>query len=61
MEQQILKAINHVKYVSKKGVIISSIQRFLKKNILPPLTKSLWEKLHAKCNKMAKLTANSKL
>ena len=31
MEQQILKAINHIKYVSKKGVTISSIQRFLKK------------------------------
>ena len=31
MEQQILKAINHIKYVSKKGVTISRIQRFLKK------------------------------
>ena len=31
MEQQILKAINHIKYVSKKGVTISGIQRFLKK------------------------------
>ena len=31
MEQQILKAINDIKYVSKKGVTISSIQRFLKK------------------------------
>ena len=31
MEQQILKAINHVKYVSKKGVTISGIQRFLKR------------------------------
>ena len=33
MEQQILKAINHIKYVSKKGVIMSGIQRFLKKKI----------------------------
>ena len=33
MEQQILKAINHIKYVSKKGVTISDIQRFLKKKI----------------------------
>ena len=31
MEQQILKTINHVKYVSKKGVTISAIQRFLEK------------------------------
>ena len=31
MEQQISKAINHIKYVSKKGVTISGIQRFLKK------------------------------
>ena len=31
MEQQILRAINHIKYVRKKGVTISSIQRFLKK------------------------------
>ena len=31
MEQQILKAINHIKYVSKKGVTISGIQRFSKK------------------------------
>ena len=31
MEQQILKAINYIKYVSKKGVTISGIQRFLKK------------------------------
>ena len=60
MEQQILKAINHIKYVSKKGVTISGIQRFLKKNLPPPLTKPLWEKLYVKCNKMAKLTANSK-
>ena len=37
MEQQILKAINHIKYVSKKGVTISGIQRFLKKNLPPPL------------------------
>ena len=57
MEQQILKAINHIKYVSKKGVTISGI---LKKNLPPPLTKPLWEKLYAKCNKMAKSTANSK-
>ena len=39
MEQQILKAINHIKYVSKKGVTISGIQRFLKKNLPPPLKK----------------------
>ena len=32
MEQQILKAIDHIKYVSKKGVTISGIQRFLKKS-----------------------------
>ena len=31
MKQQILKAINHIKYVSKKGVTISSILRFFKK------------------------------
>ena len=31
MEQQILKAINHIKYVSKKGVTISGVQTFLKK------------------------------
>ena len=62
MEQQVLKAINHIKYVSKKGVTISGIQRFLKKtNLLQPLKKPLWEKLYVKCNKMAKLTANSKL
>ena len=30
MEQQILKAIDHIKYVSKKGVTMSGIQRFLK-------------------------------
>ena len=61
MEQQILKAINHIKYVSKKGVTIAGIQRFSKKkNLPPPLTKPLWEKLYAKCNKLAKLTANSK-
>ena len=60
MEQQILKAINHIKYVSKKEMTISGIQRFLKKNLPLPLTKPPWEKLYAKCNKMAKLTANSK-
>ena len=60
MKQQILKAINHVKYVSRKGVTISGIQRFLKKNLPPPLTKPLWKKLYVKCNKMAKLTGNSK-
>ena len=32
MEQQILKAINHIKYVSKKGVTESGIKRFLKKS-----------------------------
>ena len=32
MEQQILKAINHIKYVSKKGVTVSGIKRFLKKS-----------------------------
>ena len=31
MEKQILKAISHIKYVSKKDVTISGIQRFLKK------------------------------
>ena len=31
MEQQILKAINHIKYVCKKGVTISGLQRFLEK------------------------------
>ena len=31
MEQQILEAINHIKYVSKKGVAISGIQILLKK------------------------------
>ena len=31
MEQQILKAINDIKYVSKTGVTRTSIQRFLKK------------------------------
>ena len=42
MEQQILKAINHIKYISKKGVTISGIQRFLKKkNLPPPLTENL--------------------
>ena len=60
MEQQILKVINHIKCVSKKGVTISGMQIFLKKNLPPPLTKPLWGKLYAKCNKMAKLTANSK-
>ena len=60
MEQQILKAINHIKYVSKKGVTISGIQRFVKKNLPPPLMKPLWKKLYVKCNKMAKLTGNSK-
>ena len=30
MEQQILKAINHIKYLSKKGVTVSGIQKFLK-------------------------------
>ena len=30
MEQQIWKAINHIKYVTKKVVTISGIQRFLK-------------------------------
>ena len=30
MEQQILKAINHIKYGSKKELTITSIQRFLK-------------------------------
>ena len=29
--EQILKAINHIKYLSKKVVTITSIQRFLKK------------------------------
>ena len=61
MEQQILEAINHIKYVSKKGVAISGIQILLKKkNLPPPLTKPLWEKLYVKCNKMVKITANSK-
>ena len=31
MEQQILKAVNQIKYVSKKGVTVSGIQIFLKK------------------------------
>ena len=61
MEQQILKVINHIKHVSKKGVTISGIQRFLKKNLPPHLTKPLCQKLYAKCSKMVKLTANSKL
>ena len=30
MKQQILKATNHMKYVSKKGLTISGIQIFLK-------------------------------
>ena len=61
MKQQILKAINHIKYVNKKGVTISGIQRFLKKNLPPPLTKYLWGKLYAKFKKMSKFAANSKL
>ena len=60
MEQQILRAINHIKYVGKKGATISSIQRFLKKNLPSLLTKPLWEKLYANRNEMAKLTAISK-
>ena len=60
MEQQILKATNHIKYVRKKGVTITGIQRFLKKNLPSPLMKPIWEKLYVKCNKMAKLTAYSK-
>ena len=52
MERQILKAINYLKYVSKTEVTISGIQRF------SPLTKSPWEKLHAKFNKVPKLMAN---
>ena len=58
MEEKILKNMDHV---SKKGVTISGIQRFLKKILHPPLGKPLWEKLCAKCNKIAKLMASSKL
>ena len=58
MEQQVLKAIDHIKYVSKKGVTMSGIQRFLKKSLPPPLMKPLWGKLYVKCKKMAKLTTN---
>ena len=57
MVQKILKDIYHV---FKKGVTISGIQRFFKKILPSPLRKSHWEKLCAKCNKMAKLMANSK-
>ena len=32
MEQQILKAVNQIKYVSKRGVTVSGIQIFLKKS-----------------------------
>ena len=44
MEQQILKAINRIKYISKKGVTITS----------------LGETIYAKCNIMAKFVTNSK-
>ena len=44
-----------IKYVSRKGVTISGIQRFLQKSLPPPLTKPLWEKLYVKCKKMAKI------
>ena len=63
MEKQILKVINHIKYISKKVLTISGMQRFLgekKKNLPPPLAKPLSEKLYVKCNKIAKLVANSK-
>ena len=52
-----LKDIYHV---FKKGVTISGIQRFFKKILPSLLRKSHWEKLCAKCNKIAKLMANSK-
>ena len=42
MEQQILKAINHIKYVNKKGVTISGMQRFLKKKIFHHLWRNLF-------------------
>ena len=62
MEKQILKVINHIKYISKKVLTISGMQRFLgkKKNLPPPLAKPLSEKLYVKCNKIAKLVASSK-
>ena len=56
-EEKILKNMDQV---SEKGVTISGIQRILKKILPPPLRKPLWEKLCAKCNKIAKLMANSK-
>ena len=60
MEQHVLEADNDFKCVTKKGVTISGTQRFLKKNLTPTLTKTLWEKLYVKCNNIAKLTTNSK-
>ena len=60
MEQQILKAINHIKYVSKKGVTISGIQRFLKKKSTTTFDETSLQEIYVKCNKMAKLMANSK-
>ena len=42
MEQPVLETINNFECVTKKGVTISGTQRFLKKNLPPTLTKTLW-------------------
>ena len=45
MEQQI--SINYIKYVHRKGVVISGIQRFLKKIYTTTFDETLGEKLYA--------------
>ena len=60
MEQQILKAINDIKYVSKTGVTITSIQRFLKKKSTTTFDETSLGEIICEMQQVAELTANSK-
>ena len=61
MKQQILKAINHVKYVSKKGVTISGIQRFLKKKSTTIFDETSLEEIICKMQQNGKIDGKFKI
>ena len=61
MEQQILKAINHIKYVSKKGVTISGIQRFLKKKSTTTFDETSLQEIICKMQQNSKIDGKFKI
>ena len=61
MEQQILKAINHIKYVSKKGVTIQSVYKDSWKKIYHHLWRNLFERNYMRMQQNGKIDGKFKI